>query len=153
MNAKETMMLEVGKNLGFEAADRIDGVRQGVVHYLGDSEVCIITCVKDDEPYVRAIAEMHGDLTVRVIVRGEPLPKKRPPRGTGFGDRKWRHNAAHDNGIEVSFASKPDDEERTRLKEMGFRWSHVGGVWYLPRKKLTEMASCYLSHFAKADDV
>lgn len=153
MNAKETMRAEVERNLGFLEAAALGGVRQGVVHYLGDDAVCIVSCVKEDEPYVSAVKELHPEITVRVIVR-EDVPKKaRPPCGKGFGDRAWRHNSKHKYGVEVSFGGKPDEATRTSLKNMGFRWSHVGGVWYLPALKLTGEVEDYLRDFTKAEDI
>lgn len=153
MNAKETMQSEVERNLGYETTTALAEVRQGVVHYLGDEAVCIVSCVKEDEPYVSAIRELHPELTVRVIVREDAPKGKRPPRGAGFGDRVWRKNSKHGYGVEVSFGGKPSEEERNALKQMGFRWSHVGGVWYLPAKKVTEQVSCYLANLAKGDDI
>ncbi len=153
MNAKETMKSEVERNLGYGTAEALADVKQGVVHYLGDDAVCIVSCVKEDEPYVLAIRELHPELTVRVIVREDAPKKARPPRGAGFGDRVWRKNSKHGYGVEVSFGGKPDEATRNSLKQMGFRWSHLGGVWYLPAKKVTEQVSCYLAGLTRGDDI
>lgn len=153
MSAKEIMKSEVEANLGFATAEALAEVKQGVVHYLGNNEVCIVSCVKEDEPYVLAMREMHPELTVKVIVKEDAPKGKRPPRGAGFGDRVWRKNSKHGYGIEVSFGGKPDETTRNSLKQMGFRWSHVGGVWYLPVKKVTEQVTCYLSTLARGEDV
>lgn len=153
MNVTETMKSEVERNLGFGTAEALADVKQGVVNYLGKHDVCIVSCVKEDEPYIRAIMELHPEMRVYVIVREDAPKKARPPRGAGFGDRVWRKNSKHGYGVEVSFGGKPDDATRNSLKQMGFRWSHLGGVWYLPAKKVTEQVSCYLASLMRGDDI
>ena len=47
----------------------------------------------------------------------------------GFGDKVWRINEDH-NGIECSFAGKPSESVRSKLKAAGFRFSGKQGLWY-----------------------
>ena len=47
----------------------------------------------------------------------------------GFGDKVWRINEEH-NGIECSFAGKPSESVRSKLKAAGFRFSGKQGLWY-----------------------
>lgn len=140
MKASEVIKNEVETNLGYEVAATPKDVRNGRVNYIGASDtLCIVTCVKDDEPYVLAMAEMHPELTVKVVVRDG---KARPPQGKGFGDKVWRFNHEHKDGVELSFSGKPDERVRNNLKSFGFRWSHFGGVWYLPKDKYANSEDC-----------
>lgn len=154
MKASEVIKAEVETNLGYEAVATPSEVRNSKVNYIGASDtLCVVTCTEDDEPYVRAMAEMHPELTVKVIVR---KGRARPPQGKGFGDKVWRFNSAHKDGVELSFSGKPDEQVRNRLKSFGFRWSHFGGVWYLPADKYSANSECqtYLGlHFTKVADV
>ena len=108
----------------------------------------------DDEPYVEAMVEMesdHDEDNVKLITKQKCA---RVPAGKGFGDRVWRENSEH-GGIEVSFAKRPDENERDTLKALGFRWSRMGGVWYLPLKKMGDGVARFLAggNFKKVEGV
>lgn len=154
MKASEVIKAEVETNLGYEAVATPSEVRNGKVNYIGASDtLCVVTCTEDDEPYVRAMAEMHPELTVKVIVR---KGRARPPQGKGFGDKVWRFNHEHKDGVELSFSGKPDENVRNKLKSFGFRWSHFGGVWYLSADKYAASTDCqaYLAvNFTKVENV
>ena len=93
----------------------------------------------------------HADDRVRFITKSKCA---RVPAGKGFGDRVWRENSEH-GGIEVSFAKRPDESERATLKQLGFRWSRMSGVWYLPLKKMGDGVAQFLAagNFKKVEGV
>lgn len=57
----------------------------------------------------------------------------------GFGDKVWRINEEH-NGIECSFAGKPSESVRSKLKAAGFRFSGKQGLWYAKDSDKTRKA-------------
>ena len=143
MQASEALENAVVENLGYKTGT-VAEVRSQVVNIIGCGDRnCIVTCVEDDKPYIDAMVELIGDeYVVKVIVK----PKAgRVPRGTGFVDMVWRRNTKH-NGIEVSFGGKPTEQIRQGLKNLGFRWSHTSGVWYIGIKKFGEAAGDFLSN-------
>lgn len=145
----------VKDNLGWELAKNPQSVGLNKPNILCCGEhYAIVTCTEDDQPYVDAMREMvddHDEDRVKFIVK----PKgARQPAGKGFGDKVWRENSEHD-GIEISFAKRPDESERAKLKSLGFRWSRMGGVWYLPLKKMGDDVAQYLAsgNFKKREGV
>ena len=144
MQASEALENAVVENLGYKTGT-VAEVRSQVVNIIGCGEKnCIVTCVEDDKPYIDAMVELIGDeYVVKVIVKAKA---GRVPRGTGFGDMVWRRNSKH-NGVEVSFKDKPTDCMRQDLKNLGFRWSHASGVWYIGINKFGETA---MDFFAKS---
>ena len=152
MNASEALENAIVENLGYKTGS-VAEVRSQVVNIIGCGEKhCIVTCVEEDKPYVEAMCELIGsEYVVKVIVKQKA---GRVPRGTGFGDRVWRENSEH-GGIEVSFAKRPDENERATLKALGFRWSRMSGVWYLPLKKMGDGVAQFLAagQFKKVEGV
>lgn len=152
MQASEALENAVVENLGYKTGT-VAEVRSQVVNIIGCGDRnCIVTCVEDDKPYIDAMVELIGDeYVVKVIVKAKA---GRAPRGTGFGDKVWRMNSKH-KGVEVSFAGKPVEQVRQYLKGLGFRWSHISGVWYIGIKKFDETARNFLANndIAHVEDV
>lgn len=145
MNIGERIKQAVKENLGWELAEnpQLVGMNKPNILCCGE-HYAIVTCTEEDQPYVDAMREMVDDKAddkVKFITKSKSA---RPPAGKGFGDKVWRENSQHD-GIEVSFAKRPDEEDRGVLKTLGFRWSRMGGVWYLPLKKMTPVVADYLA--------
>ena len=142
MQASEALENAVVENLGYKTGT-VAEVRSRVVNIIGCGDKnCIVTCVEDDKPYIDAMVELIGDeYFVKVIVKAKA---GRAPRGTGFGHKVWRRNSKH-KGIEVSFDDKPTEQMRSDLKNLGFRWSHTSGVWYIGIKKFGESAGDFLA--------
>jgi len=155
MNIGERIKDAIGTNLGWKLADKPQEVGTNKPNVLCCGEhFAIVTCTADDQPYVEAMVEMvtdHDEDKVKFIERQKGA---RVPAGKGFGDRVWRENSEH-GGIEVSFAKRPDENERTTLKALGFRWSRMAGVWYLPLKKMGGGVAQFLAdgQFKKVDGV
>ena len=142
----------IANNLGFTAGT-VAEVKDGVYNIIGiGTTKGIVTCSEQDKPYIDAMIElMPEDYDFKAIVK---QGRQRSPRGKGFGDRAWRNNSQH-KGIELSFAGKPDDTMRNILKSLGFRWSHLGGVWYLPNNKVDDPVRTFISNnaFTKVEDI
>lgn len=155
MNIGERIKTAIGENLGWRLADNPQtvGVNKPNVLCCGE-HYAIVTCTEDDKPYLQAMEEIVADEnedTVKFITKQKGA---RVPAGTGFGDRVWRENSEH-GGIEVSFAKRPDENERATLKALGFRWSRMSGVWYLPLKKMGDGVAQFLAagNFKKVEGV
>lgn len=154
MNTGEKIKQAVKENLGWELADKpqMTGLNKPNVLCCGE-HFAIVTCLEEDKPYVEAIFQMIQDDydMAKFIVKQKGA---RVPAGKGFGDRVWRENSEH-GGIEVSFAKRPDENEREALKALGFRWSRMAGVWYLPLKKMCDNVASYLASgdFKKVEGV
>ena len=155
MNIGERIKQAIGENLGWNLADRPQevGINKPNVLCCGE-HYAIVTCTEDDKPYLQAMEEIVADEnedTVKFIVKQKSA---RVPAGKGFGDRVWRENSEH-GGIEVSFAKRPDENERATLKALGFRWSRMGRVWYLPLKKMGDGVAQFLAagNFKKVEGV
>lgn len=142
----------IRQNLGWETAETLKEVKTNLPNVLDCNETfCIVTCVEDDKPYIEAMVELidhEGDC--KIIVKEKA---GRPKAGTGFGDKVWRNNTKH-GGIELSFAGKPSEEMRDKMKSLGFRWSHASGVWYISNKKSGENVSAFLKYngFTQVED-
>ena len=155
MNIGERIKEAIGTNLGWKLADNPQtvGVNKPNVLCCGE-HFAIVTCTEDDTPYVEAMKEIvtnEDEDTVKFVVKQKGA---RVPAGKGFGDRVWRENSEH-GGIEVSFAKRPDESERDTLKQLGFRWSRMSGVWYLPLKKMGDGVAQFLAagNFKKVEGV
>ena len=155
MNIGERIKQAIGENLGWKLAENPQtvGVNKPNVLCCGE-HYAIVTCIDDDMPYTEAMVDIvsdHADDRVRFITKSKCA---RVPAGKGFGDRVWRENSEH-GGIEVSFAKRPDESERATLKQLGFRWSRMSGVWYLPLKKMGDGVAQFLAdgNFNKVDGV
>lgn len=155
MNIGERIKQAIGEYLGWKLADspQTVGVNKPNVLCCGE-HFAIVTYTKDDAPYIEAMAEMatdHADDKVKFIAKQKGA---RVLAGKGFGDRVWRENSEH-GGIEVSFAKRPDENERAALKALGFRWSRMSGVWYLPLKKMGDGVAQFLAagQFKKVEGV
>lgn len=144
---KENMKITIAKYLGWNLANNVADVKINSPHiiFIGDDR-CIITCYEKDKPYIEAMADIAGYLQddVKYVVKQKG---ERPAAGKGFGDRVWRENSKH-SGIEISFANRPDEKFRDALKSLGFRWSRMSGVWYLPTKKMTDGVAVFLANNA-----
>ena len=141
-NAKDTLIKMCNENLGVKIAPTIQAVDDGHNHYIDVADThCIVTCTENNKPYVDAMIDMIDGYTYKVVVKQF---KGRVPRGTGFGQNKWRINSQHGGSLELSFDGKPSDEVREQLKKYGFRWSHMGGVWYISAKKMTQEIGDYV---------
>lgn len=155
MNIGERIKQAIGENLGWNLADNPQTVGANKPNVLCCGEhYAIVTCTEDDKPYLQAMEEIVADEnedTVKFIVKQKSA---RVPAGKGFGDRVWRENAEH-GGIELSFAKRPDESERATLKQLGFRWSRMSGVWYLPLKKMGDGVAQFLAagNFKKVEGV
>jgi len=149
------LFLAIDENLGWELAGNLRKVRDNEPHILDcNSDLCIVTCTENDKPYIDAMVELIGkdddNFTVKVIVTNK---KARAKRGEGFGDNCWRYNTKH-KGIELSFKDKPTDNTRNKMKELGFRWSHLAGVWYISVKKGSDDNIVnFLSQFNHVQDI
>ena len=155
MNIGERIKQAIGENLGWKLAENPQtvGVNKPNVLCCGE-HYAIVTCMDDDMPYTEAMVDIvsdHADDRVRFITKSKFA---RVPAGKGFGDRVWRENSEH-GGIEVSFAKRPDESERATLKQLGFRWSRMSGVWYLPLKKMGDGVAQFLAagNFKKVEGV
>ena len=155
MNIGERIKQAIGENLGWKLAENPQtvGVNKPNVLCCGE-HFAIVTCTEDDTPYVEAMKEIvanEDEDTVKFVVKQKCA---RVPAGKGFGDRVWRENPEH-GGIEVSFAKRPDESERATLKQLGFRWSRMSGVWYLPLKKMGDGVAQFLAagNFKKVEGV
>ena len=155
MNIGERIKQAIGENLGWKLAENPQtvGVNKPNVLCCGE-HYAIVTCTEDDKPYLQAMEELVADEdedTVKFITKSKCA---RVPAGKGFGDRVWRENSEH-GGIEVSFAKRPDESERATLKQLGFRWSRMSGVWYLPLKKMGDGVAQFLAagNFKKVEGV
>ena len=155
MNIGERSKHAIGENLGWKLAENPQtvGVNKPNVLCCGE-HYAIVTCMDDDMPYTEAMVDIvsdHADDRVRFITKSKCA---RVPAGKGFGDRVWRENSEH-GGIEVSFAKRPDESERATLKQLGFRWSRMSGVWYLPLKKMGDGVAQFLAagNFKKVEGV
>ena len=155
MNIGERIKQAIGENLGWKLAENPQtvGVNKPNVLCCGE-HYAIVTCMDDDMPYTEAMVDIvsdHADDRVRFITKSKCA---RVPAGKGFGDRVWRENSEH-GGIEVSFAKRPDESERATLKQWGFRWSRMSGVWYLPLKKMGDGVAQFLAdgNFKKVEGV
>ena len=155
MNIGERIKLAIGENLGWKLAENPQtvGVNKPNVLCCGE-HYAIVTCTEDDKPYLQAMEELVADEnedTVKFITKQKCA---RVPAGKGFGDRVWRENSEH-GGIEVSFSKRPDESERATLKQLGFRWSRMSGVWYLPLKKMGDGVAQFLAagNFKKVEGV
>ena len=155
MNIGERIQQAIGENLGWKLAENPQtvGVNKPNVLCCGE-HYAIVTCTEDDKPYLQAMEELVADAdedTVKFIIKQKCA---RVPAGKGFGDRVWRENSEH-GGIEVSFAKRPDESERATLKQLGFRWSRMSGVWYLPLKKMGDGVAQFLAagNFKKVEGV
>lgn len=155
MSIGELIKKAVADNLGWSLADNPQTVGMNKPNVLCCGEhYAIVTCTEEDKPYVEAMKEMVEDEMadkVKFIIKQKGA---RVPAGKGFGDRVWRENSEH-GGIEVSFAKRPDEKERAKLKQLGFRWSRVSGVWYLPLKKMCDGVAEFLAtgEFKKVEGV
>lgn len=155
MNIGERIKEAIGTNLGWKLADKPQEVGANKPNVLCCGEhFAIVTCTADDRPYVEAMVEMESDKADDNVKFIERQKGARVPAGKGFGDRVWRENSEH-GGIEVSFAKRPDENERTTLKALGFRWSRMAGVWYLPLKKMGDGVAQFLAagQFKKVEGV
>lgn len=155
MNIGERIKQAIGENLGWKLAENPQtvGVNKPNVLCCGE-HYAIVTCMDDDMPYTEAMVDIvsdHEDDRVRFITKSKCA---RVPAGKGFGDRVWRENSEH-GGIEVSFAKRPDESERATLKQLGFRWSRMSGVWYIPLKKMGDGVAQFLAagNFKKVEGV
>ena len=155
MNIGERIKQAIGENLGWKLAENPQtvGVNKPNVLCCGE-HYAIVTCMDDDMPYTEAMVDIvsdHADDRVRFITKSKCA---RVPAGKGFGDRVCRENSEH-GGIEVSFAKRPDESERATLKQLGFRWSRMSGVWYLPLKKMGDGVAQFLAagNFKKVEGV
>lgn len=147
MNIGERIKQAIKENLGWELAENPQSVGMNKPNILCCGEhYAIITCAEEDQPYVDAMREMvedKADDKVKFITKSKGA---RPPAGKGFGDKVWRENSQH-NGIELSFEKRPDEKTRAELKALGFRWSRMGGVWYLPLKKMYPAVADFLANY------
>lgn len=155
MGKKQELYTAVHDNLGFTVCDKVEDVKQGVIHIIDIGEdKCIVTCTDDDRPYIEAMTDLCGYAkdSVRFIPKSAG---RRTPTGSGFGSNVWRMNKKHRGGIEISFGGKPDEATRTALKTVGFRWSHTSGVWYANTQKSPgALTFCQANpQLAKVDDV
>ena len=155
MNIGERIKQASGENRGWKLAEgpQTGGVNNPDVLGCGE-HYAIVTCTEDDKPYLQAMEELVADEnedTVKFITKQKGA---RVPAGKGFGDRVWRENSEH-GGIEVSFSKRPDESERATLKQLGFRWSRMSGVWYLPLKKMGDGVAQFLAagNFKKVEGV
>lgn len=156
MNIGERIKQAIGENLGWKLAENPQtvGVNKPNVLCCGE-HYAIVTCFEEDTPYLQAMQEIVRDKDEEDAVKYIAKQKgARVPAGKGFGDRVWRENSEH-GGIEVSFAKRPDENERATLKALGFRWSRMGGVWYLPLKKMGDGVAQFLAagNFKKVEGV
>lgn len=155
MSIGDKIKTAIGENLGWKLADNPQTVGLNKPNVLCCGEhFAIVTCFDEDKPYLQAMEEMvanEDEDTVKFIAKQKGT---RVPAGKGFGDRVWRENSEH-GGIEVSFAKRPDENERTALKQLGFRWSRMSGVWYLPLKKMGDGVAQFLAagNFKKVEGV
>lgn len=155
MSIGDKIKTAIGENLGWKLADNPQTVGLNKPNVLCCGEhFAIVTCFDEDKPYLQAMEEMvanEDEDTVKFIAKQKGT---RVPAGKGFGDRVWRENSEH-GGIEVSFAKRPDENERTTLKQLGFRWSRMSGVWYLPLKKMGDGVAQFLAagNFKKVEGV
>lgn len=155
MNIGEKIRTAIGENLGWKLADNPQTVGLNKPNVLCCGEhYAIVTCFDEDTPYLQAMQEIvqnEDEDTVKYIAKQRGA---RVPAGKGFGDRVWRENSEH-GGIEVSFAKRPDENERATLKALGFRWSRMSGVWYLPLKKMGDGVAQFLAagNFKKVEGV
>lgn len=143
----ERIKYAVKANLGWELAENPQSVGINKPNILCCGEhYAIVTCIEEDKPYIEAMYEMEmlPDDKIKYIVKAKA---RRLPAGKGFGDKVWRENSQH-NGIELSFEKRPDEKMRTELKALGFRWSRMGGVWYLPLKKMTPAVADFLTNYS-----
>lgn len=147
MSKRMDIEIAIEQNLGWKLAKTTGEVRTNEPHliYIGEDK-CIVTCHEDDKPYLEAMAEMVGydSANVKYVIKTKAA---RPAAGKGFGDRVWRENSKH-NSIEISFVNRPDGKFRDALKSLGFRWSRMSGVWYLPTKKMTDGVAAFLANNA-----
>lgn len=145
MSIGDKIKTAIGENLGWKLADNPQTVGLNKPNVLCCGEhFAIVTCFDEDKPYLQAMEEMvanEDEDTVKFIAKQKGT---RVPAGKGFGDRVWRENSEH-GGIEVSFAKRPDENERATLKALGFRWSRMSGVWYLPLKKMGDGVAKFLA--------
>ena len=155
MNIGDRIKEAIVTNLGWKLADKPQevGVNKPNVLCCGE-HYAIVTCFDEDTPYLQAMQEIvqnEDEDTVKYIAKQKGA---RVPAGNGFGDRVWRENSEH-GGIEVSFAKRPDESERATLKQLGFRWSRMSGVWYLPLKKMGDGVAQFLAagNFKKVEGV
>lgn len=150
----ERIKYAVKDNLGWELAENPQsaGINKPNILCCGE-HYAIVTCIEEDKPYIEAMYEMEmlPDDKIKYIVKAKA---GRPPAGKGFGDKVWRENSQH-NGIELSFDKRPDEKARAELKALGFRWSRMGGVWYLPLKKMLPVVADFLANngFTKVEGV
>lgn len=145
MSIGSKMVDAIKVNLGWELADNLRAVGNNKPHVIDCNETnCIVTCVEDDKPYIEAMQELidNDGNYCKIIVKQQS--GARMPRGNGFGHMVWRKNTKHD-GIELSFNGKPDDKIREAMKSLGFRWSHISGVWYISNKKFSEPVKMFLN--------
>ena len=156
MSSKLSIDIEVAieQNLGWKIAENTRAVKANSPHVIAIGEdKLLVTCVEEDRPYVEAMAEMVGVKpdNVKYII---PARGARPAAGKGFGDKVWRENSEH-GGIELSFEKRPDDGIRATLKTLGFRWSRMSGVWYIPTKKMGDGVAQFLADngFTKVEGV
>lgn len=155
MSIGDKIKTAIGENLGWKMADNPQTVGLNKPNVLCCGEhFAIVTCFDEDKPYLQAMEEMvanEDEDTVKFIAKQKGT---RVPAGKGFGDRVWRENSEH-GGIEVSFAKRPDESERATLKQLGFRWSRMSGVWYLPLKKMGDGVAQFLAagNFKKVEGV
>ena len=155
MNIGERIKQAIGENLGWKLAENPQTVGPNKPNVLCCGEhYAIVTCFDEDTPYLQAMQEIvqnEDEDTVKYIAKHKVA---RVPAGKGFGDRVWRENSEH-GGIEVSFAKRPDENERATLKALGFRWSRMSGVWYLPLKKMGDGVAQFLAagNFKKVEGV
>lgn len=155
MSIGDKIKTAIGENLGWKLADNPQTVGLNKPNVLCCGEhFAIVTCFDEDKPYLQAMEEMvanEDEDTVKFIAKQKGT---RVPAGKGFGDRVWRENSEH-GGIEVSFAKRPDENERATLKQLGFRWSRMSGVWYLPLKKMGDGVAQFLAagNFKKVEGV
>lgn len=161
MNVSQELKDKVEHCLGWSQVESPTSVRGGCVNIIECSEkFCIVTCTDDDSPYIEAMHEMilaehPAESFVIKIIKAKGKANARLPRGKGFGDRAWRWREGKDGvkSIEVSFTSKPPQDVIDKLKQFGFRWSHVNGVWYIKEQDITTEVRIYINGFAKADDI
>lgn len=143
-NAKDTIIRLCDENLGIKIAPNPKSVDDGHNHYMGvTDEKCIVTCTENNKPYVDALIDTIDDESLHFSVIVKQF-KGRTPRGTGFGANLWRMNSQHGGSLELSFDGKPSEQVREELKKRGFRWSHVGGVWYLGAKKVNDEVAAFV---------
>ena len=163
MNIAQELKDKVKNCLGWDEADSPVAVRGGRVNIIECGEkFCIATCTDDDAPYIEAMHEMilaehPNEPFVIKIIKAKGKANTRLPRGKGFGDKAWRWREGKDGtkSLEVSFASKPQQDVIDKLKSFGFKWSHINGVWYIKIKDIaTPDVGTYIDGLCtKVDDV